>query len=262
MEEERNINTINNSQLRIGEILSLSWKIYTQNIKDIIIIVLVIYVPFLIINELIPYDSIMINYGENGVKLTNNIYRLFRNLTRFLGLMAIIQITEGGVLGTKYTYQEALKISYSRWWAMIQTGFLGGFIVLGYMLLLIIPGIIRSIYYSFSMFIVTLRNLSGKAALDYSKTLIEGQWWRVLGYTVLFRAMGLGIGIILGLILLLIPDLVIIDLFVYTIAEIIDVLFIVAIAIFFINIDFTKDKNRDLTEQQNNAIKIDEASTP
>jgi len=218
--------------------------------------------PFLIIDALIPYESIMVNFGENGVKLTNTIVRLFRNLTRLLGLMAIIHIAGGEVIGIKYSFREALKIAYTRWWEIIKTGYMAGLIILGYTLLFIVPGIIRSVYYTFSMYIVVLRKISGKEALDYSKKLVEGQWWHVFGYTFLFLAMSYAIGIFLGLLLLLIPDILIIDLIVFTFAEICGVLFIIAITVFFINTDFLNDMNMENPIEHTDPSIIDGYSTP
>ncbi len=262
MELENNFKDIKIRQLRIGEIMSLSWKIFSQNIKPLFFIVLIVYAPLLIINLLIPYDNILIEYGENGVRLTQIIFRLINNFVRVIGLMALVLITDGGVHQLKYTYNQALQKSFSRWGAMLVTGFLAGLIILGFTLLLVIPGIIRSIYYSFIVFVVILRNINGKTALDYSKNLVEGQWWRVFGFTLFFRVIGTGIGIVMGLFLLYIPDLLIIDLMTYIFAEIIDVYFIVALTVFFLNIDYLKNINPNNNEEQSDTQLVDSTFTP
>lgn len=60
--------------------------------------------------------------------------------------------------------------------------------------ILLIPFLTYSVYWLFSLPAVVLRNKSGKAALDYSKKLVEGRWWRTMLYT-------LTIFILLGVIL-------------------------------------------------------------
>jgi hypothetical protein len=47
---------------------------------------------------------------------------------------------------------------------------------------MLLGGIIWGVYYSFFVYAVALRQVSGKAALDYSKATVQGEWWRVFGY--------------------------------------------------------------------------------
>jgi len=56
-------------------------------------------------------------------------------------------------------------------------------------LLFIIPGVIFAVYWSFAVFVVLSRNLSGKQALDYSKRIVQGNWLtvfflQVAGFTI------------------------------------------------------------------------------
>ncbi len=55
-------------------------------------------------------------------------------------------------------------------------------IVIGGILLLIIPGIIFSIWYSFAAISVAIDNKSMREALPYSKSLVTGRWFEVLLY--------------------------------------------------------------------------------
>lgn len=52
-------------------------------------------------------------------------------------------------------------------------------------LLLLIPGIIFSIYWQFIIFIAIDKQIYKKEALDYSKSLIKGHWWKVFSFTFL-----------------------------------------------------------------------------
>lgn len=60
--------------------------------------------------------------------------------------------------------------------ALILTGVLTYFLLMGWTLLLIVPGFIFFIYYIFSVYAVILRRHVGLKAIHYSKDLIKGQW--------------------------------------------------------------------------------------
>ncbi|MFA5937245.1 MAG: hypothetical protein WC822_05230, partial [Candidatus Paceibacterota bacterium] len=57
---------------------------------------------------------------------------------------------------------------------------LNGLAILGGFILLVIPGIIFSIWFSFTTYAVVLDNARGTAALSASKKLVVGRWWAVL----------------------------------------------------------------------------------
>ncbi len=62
---------------------------------------------------------------------------------------------------------------------------LGGLIVLGGLILLIIPGIIFSIWLMFTLHARVIDEKKGLSALSWSKTLVSGNWWGVFGRSIL-----------------------------------------------------------------------------
>lgn len=72
--------------------------------------------------------------------------------------------------------------------------------LVGWTLLFIIPGLIFSVYYLFSMQAVMLRGKHGWEAVKYSKALVKGRWWSVfltgVGLTLLFAVMQLSAQVI------------------------------------------------------------------
>lgn len=103
--------------------------------------------------------------------------------------MSIAVITENVVDNQAISLPEAVKYAASRLGSALATSVLAGLIILGLSLLLIVPGIVYSTYYAFALYAVALRDRTQLGALKYSKTLVEGQWWRVFGIS-------LGIGVI------------------------------------------------------------------
>ena len=65
-------------------------------------------------------------------------------------------------------------------WPMFVVSIIAGLIIFGGMLLLIIPGIIFSVWYAFTVYTVIFDNKKNMAALTASKELVTGKWWGVL----------------------------------------------------------------------------------
>ncbi len=75
----------------------------------------------------------------------------------------------------------------------ILLGLLVYLITMGGTILLIVPGIILAIWFTFTFFVLVDNQGSGFTALMKSKALVKGKWWEVLGTII---ALGLVIGII------------------------------------------------------------------
>lgn len=115
---------------------------------------------------------------------------LLQFIANGLTVMALAKLIEESLTGNAITWQTALRAALSRLGALTWTGILAGLILIGLTLLLIVPGIIWSLYYAFFVFVVVLRGLSGKKALDYSKNIVKGQWWRVFLYLLVISLLG------------------------------------------------------------------------
>lgn len=119
-------------------------------------------------------------------------------------MMGIAITVESAVQGEALAWYAVLHYSLAKWLTAIGTGLLAVLVITGLALLLIIPGLIWAFYYAFVIYAVALRNVSGQAALAYSKRLVEGQWWRVFGLFLLLdimeRLLGSGITSLMKLI--------------------------------------------------------------
>ena len=94
---------------------------------------------------------------------------------------------------------EALKKGGRRFFSYLWISLLSGFVVLGGFILLIIPGIILSIWFSLGLYVLVAEDRRGMNALLRSKQLVQGYWWPVFWR---FLAIGLvGVGIMLPFII-------------------------------------------------------------
>lgn len=83
---------------------------------------------------------------------------------------------------------EAKQFIGPLWWASI----LVGLIVIVGMFLLIIPGIIFAVWYSFTTMIVVLERLRGTDAMRKSKSYVQGRWWEIF-FRVILLSLAIGV---------------------------------------------------------------------
>jgi hypothetical protein len=127
-------------------------------------------------------------FGDLSLQCFSLIAQLLFYVVINLVAAAALVATSNAVLGRPVSFRGA----YSR---VLSTQFLGkltvaatvaGLAVSIGLLLLIIPGLVFSIWFAFVPFVVTLEKRSGRAALGRSRELVQGNFWRVLfGYIVL-----------------------------------------------------------------------------
>jgi len=76
---------------------------------------------------------------------------------------------------------EIFKESGKYFWSYLSLALLTVILVLLWSLLLIIPGIIYSVFYSLAVYIFFFEDKKGWAAIRRSTSLVEGYWWPVFG---------------------------------------------------------------------------------
>ncbi len=115
--------------------------------------------------------------------------RLLQIILVFSAILMMIyfflRTTIGLVLFIKNDYQgkskEIFIESKTYFWAYLGVSLLTAILVLLWALLLIIPGIIFSIFYAFAAYVFFFEGKKGMDALRRSKDLVKGYFWPVLG---------------------------------------------------------------------------------
>lgn len=80
--------------------------------------------------------------------------------------------------------------------SFILTYFLTGFGLMFLFFIFIIPGIIFSVYWSFFILAIILKDKKYLSALNYSRDVVKGRWWKVFGYFLFFGFAGFVIGLV------------------------------------------------------------------
>jgi len=177
------------------QLLKESWAFYHPKIKTILgIIIMPVGFEFL--------SGILIHF----LKISDIRYSLwFSIIWAFISLISLflwfwaipsLLFSIKEEIGVKEAYQKGLKMLIP----YIRVYFLLFAIIIGGLLLFIIPGILFLIWFSLAIFALVFEERKGMNALFRSQHLIAGKFWGVLR-----RFLGLGLIILIGLILVLLP---------------------------------------------------------
>ncbi|OGV35364.1 MAG: hypothetical protein A2020_06495 [Lentisphaerae bacterium GWF2_45_14] len=251
---------IRRSSYSLGMVIKTGWLEFLKNFNTIIPITLLVYIPVNIVLSFVPVDHLIENYGIKGFEIYLRIVQLLKFFFGVLVTMSVAKIIELSISGQEITWKRAFGFSLSRWSASVGTGILCGLIVFGLLLLLIIPGIIWGLYYTFFIYVVALRGLSGKKALNYSKVIVKGQWWKVFSYLLVVGICGFLASRLAGLPFGRIPNNVLMGIISGTIMDIASVPFTVMAIIFFLNNDYIKQQQTEVAEAVQGAESAEPAS--
>ena len=118
-------------------------------------------------NPVFMFSSVLLN-------LLNAVIYLFVTVA---SIEAIRRVSENSSLSV----QEAFLVAKAKAWKFLLIGILKGAILLIGFLLLIIPGIIFSVWFAFSGMEIVLNKTGVKESLSKSKALVIRRFWPVLG---------------------------------------------------------------------------------
>ncbi len=218
-----------------------SWYVYKEKFMVILPIILIVYIPISIGLSFVNVEALSLEYGPaSALRIYNLISRLTDGLIGVIAVAAIAQIIDNLAQSRTIGWADALSIGLTRWPAMIGTNILAGIILLGLTLLLILPGIIWGLYYSFIIYVVALRPASGKLALNYSKSLVEGQWWEVFGTLFAANILISLLGLVFVLPFMFLPQNQVLDIIESILLYFLQGFQIVVMVVYFLNLENQK----------------------
>lgn len=113
---------------------------------------------------------------------------------------AIYESVKMVVKGEPLNMRKTLKVGWRKSGKFFLVGFLSMLIVFVGLVLLIVPGIIFAVWFSFSRFVVIKEGLGVRASLKRSRELVRGRFWPILGRYLVFFVVYLLFQIALGLV--------------------------------------------------------------
>lgn len=111
-------------------------------------------------------------------------------------LMSIAMIK--AVMQPTITVKEAYRMAMPYFWRYILLSILTALAIIGGFILLIVPGIIFMVWFTFSYYVLVDENIGTIDSMKRSKALVAGKWFVVFGRLVVLMIAGLVIGMVFG----------------------------------------------------------------
>lgn len=202
------------------EILRQAWTIYKQRLGTFLGIMAI---PMLVMLVAMAIFTIFVggsflfgplfspNFQAEGISFFIFIisFSIIAFVATFIsqawGQTALLYAIKGSQekIGVKESYRRGWHMILSCWWVSL----LAGIIAIGGFLLLVVPGIIFSIWFSMATFVLIAENLKGMNAILKSREYVKGKTgavlWRGIFIWIIFSIVSLGP--ILALTLLKVP---------------------------------------------------------
>lgn len=159
-------------------ILNKSLELVKAHHRGLFTYVLALFVPVLLY-------SIFLSLVGQIVWVNILLSILLTVVQMWVGLALTKELAERYEQKPAETIETQLKNTTSLIIPSIFISILTTLIILGGTLLLVVPGIIFSVWYMFGNVALVLDNKKGMAALKESKRLVHGRWWQVFFAAVL-----------------------------------------------------------------------------
>lgn len=253
---------INEKEFGLSDMITKGWLVFYRQIKAIAMITLFVHAPIKII-----YIVGSVNSGSS-VAYIISIFKAFFGMITAMGIIVIVEqaVKNDNV---KIGWGEALRKAFSRWGSAIGTIILATLIIFWPLFLVVIPGfavgrhffktnelifllatpgfiwlVYYGLYYYFVLIVVTLRQIGGKPALNYSKSLVKGRWWKTLWIITVLILVNVGLDYVIKYGSNYLPARI--DIMLDLLAEIANAFSTVVLTIFFLNLDYISEKDRKM----------------
>lgn len=170
-------------------LLRNSIDVFLQNPKLFIGIYLVPGILTLIFTLFTDYQSEL----DLAMPLEATLMALLWIVLMVAGILmgiAMIHAVMNPAIGIKEAYHAAKPF----FWRYVVLSLMIGFVILGGLILLVIPGIIFMVWFSFSYYVLIEEGISGVDAMKRSKSLVSGKWFAVFGRLLVVFIGGIVIG--------------------------------------------------------------------
>ncbi len=216
--------------MSVSEILDTTFRLYRERFLTFLLIALVVYVPYSLLATVVTPAPVAVTApGARGAPPQ------FDATTTFLGLgvlfvfaviflplcsAALTQNISAAYVGKELSAGESYQRAVPRLAGLIGTQILAGIIVVLGFILLIVPGIIFSLWFYVLVPVVVLEGVSGTTALGRSRELMRGNLGKAFLVGLLAGIVAAIIGGILGFVIGFIPwPYIFLRVFVQTLAQ-------------------------------------------
>jgi uncharacterized membrane protein len=236
-----------------SHLLSLAWRVYKANFWTIFAVTLIIQLPLNLVSFIalyyLPITKIIGYSGEEPFINWDVVYLLMPILLAIVLLMilfgilmelAISFIAKSSIEGRKLSYRKTLGSALRKWPAGIYAQLIMYIMLLPLFLLFLVPGVVYAIYWFFTSYAVMLSGKTGKAALDHSKKLVKGRFWKVFGNALFFMFFVIIAIVTISLFQAFSPKNILTELFYAVLTSMAGAFFIMAMSMLYLNLEATE----------------------
>jgi hypothetical protein len=181
-------------------LFSDSWSLVKQN--------MFLYVGILVVPMLLSYAAGLFMPSQNTAIASTAEWLIYLVLL-VVSVLASILMTIAFTLALdnpSLQIGQAYRASLGLFWSYLGLSIVMSLILLAGFLLLIIPGIIMSVWFSFATFVLILERSSIKDSLKRSREYVRGRWWGVFGRLIIMSIVAFVFGAIFGIVASMIPN--------------------------------------------------------
>ena len=168
------------------DLVKNSYELYKKNAQLFLIYVILVFIPSAAVSLLGRVIASVFNLQTYSLLaiLYAIVFFVLGIVAYFLSLWFSIAFIK--VIAAKYEGKAAQKtqdeIASTKQFIIpaVIASLLAGLAILGGFILLIIPGIIFSVWFAFALYAVVLDGQKDIGALRFSKKLVKGRWWGTL----------------------------------------------------------------------------------
>ncbi len=173
---------LQNKRLGLIELLAMGYNLLFKHPKTYLLFC-TIFLPFIIIFQA---SAIMLQSNPSGLFLLVVYITLFAFiLANWIYFIAIAVITENLLYQKPTSYRSVIKKIFVNPIPLILISIKYGLISGLRGLLLLIPGIIYLINNQYYGLAYVLRDQKGKAAFNYSRSIVKNSWWKAFFFLLL-----------------------------------------------------------------------------
>jgi hypothetical protein len=181
--------------MSVGDILDRGLRLLLARLPLLFSISLIVQLPALALQLLIP--TVQGAAAAGAMLLLMLLFLITALILTPIAQAVILYVVTQEFLDRPATLGQAFTFALSRFGSLLGSVILAGLITFVGVLLCVIPGIYLGVLYAFVSQVVVLESLSGMHALNRSKQLVTGFWWRVFGVIFLIQIV---LGVVAGLV--------------------------------------------------------------
>lgn len=230
-------------EIRLTTIFSESVKYFIANIQLIVALTVILCFPFNLFSRFFAIDVFAVE-SINGYSFLDIVFLLLfialSVLMSSISVMSIAYAIKKGVNNTSVSVKKTLNKTLLRLIDGIKTQVMVNIFLIGLFFLFIVPGIIYSIYWMFAMIVVVVKNKSGKEALDYSKDVVRGRWWKLFVYMIILSLPVIFVSAIVSILTMFSNGNIIVLSLIDSVISFIAMFLYVVISVLFLNLDVAR----------------------